>query len=275
MSEAAHSCIAVDPPWIAFDGIAETYDDSFTRSAVGRAQRRAVWSALDRAFHRGDHVLELNCGTGEDALHLARRGVSVAACDASPGMIAVAHRRKAAEAADLPIRFEVLRTEDLALLRRYLSFDGVFSNFSGLNCVADLQPVARTLSRLVKSGGRVLICLSTRICASEIVYYMARGSARKALRRVHGTAIARLGNHHVDVRYPTIRQIQRAFAPWFVLCDARAIGLFVPPSFAEPWAAAHPRSLRQLERLDRWLRAWPLLRGIGDHVLLEFRKAAQ
>lgn len=273
MSQAAHPCAAADPPWMAFDGIAETYDDVFTRSSVGRAQRGAVWRAMNRVFFPGDHVLELNCGTGEDALHLARRGVSVVACDASAGMIAVAHRRKALEAAGLPVQFEVLRTENLALLRRYLSFDGAFSNFSGLNCVVDLRPVALSLDALVKSGGRILICLSTRVCASEILLYLARRNTRKAFRRVRGRAIARLGGRSIHVRYPTIRQIQRAFAPSFVLSHVQAIGLFIPPSFAESWAAAHPRGLRRLAQIDRWLCDWPVLRGIGDHVLLEFRKA--
>ena len=63
-----------------FDAIAEAYDDVFSNSAIGRAQRRAVWSEMDREFHAGQSVLEINCGTGIDALHLAQRGVSVDAC---------------------------------------------------------------------------------------------------------------------------------------------------------------------------------------------------
>ena len=49
-----------------------SYDDLFTRSAIGRAQREVVWKILFRHFDPGDHILELNCGTGEDAVFLAR-----------------------------------------------------------------------------------------------------------------------------------------------------------------------------------------------------------
>ena len=41
----------------------------------------------------GERVLELNCGTGEDAVHLARRGVRVLATDNSPRMLAAARSK--------------------------------------------------------------------------------------------------------------------------------------------------------------------------------------
>ena len=59
-----------------FDAVAEDYDDAFSRSILGTLMRRAVWRRLDQRFSAGDRVLELNCGTCEDAIHLGA-GVSV------------------------------------------------------------------------------------------------------------------------------------------------------------------------------------------------------
>ena len=67
-----------------FDALAADYDRSFTASAIGQRMRAAVWRRLDTAFAPGERVLELNCGTGEDAVHLAERGVRVLATDVSP-----------------------------------------------------------------------------------------------------------------------------------------------------------------------------------------------
>ena len=53
---------------LAFDSLAAKYDDLFTRSMIGRAQRGVVWDALIDTFEPGAHILEVNCGTGEDAL---------------------------------------------------------------------------------------------------------------------------------------------------------------------------------------------------------------
>ena len=62
-----------------FDVLADTYDEVFTRSLIGQAQRAQVWRVLEQAFSRGQRVLEINCGTGEDALFLVRQGIAVVA----------------------------------------------------------------------------------------------------------------------------------------------------------------------------------------------------
>ena len=76
-----------------FDAVAERYDETFTSSIIGRAQRAVVWKELEKTFRAGDRVLEIGCGTGADACFLADRGVYVTATDASAQMIEVTSRR--------------------------------------------------------------------------------------------------------------------------------------------------------------------------------------
>ena len=96
-----------------FDGIAERYDEIFTESVIGRAQRRAVWRELERMLAPGQRVLEINCGTGVDAMCMAERGVEVDACDISPRMIDVARRRQEQQAPQAAVRFFVQAIEGL------------------------------------------------------------------------------------------------------------------------------------------------------------------
>jgi SAM-dependent methyltransferase len=187
-------------------------------------------------------------------------------------MIHVAERRRSLQVPSLSLAFRVLRNEDLGLLTSLRCFDGVLSNFSGLNCVADPSQVALNLGRLVRPGGSALICISTRVCLWEIAWYAARGNFKKAFRRVRGRTIAQLDGISVPVWYPTIREMRRAFSPSFRLRSIRAVGLFVPPSYVESWARGHQRVLAALEATDRVFAAWPFLRGVGDHVLLEFER---
>jgi SAM-dependent methyltransferase len=256
----------------AFDRVAGSYDDLFTRTAIGRAQRNQVWQRLLAMFADGERILELNCGTGEDARFLGKRGRRIVACDGSAAMVEIAAARTQVEANGADITFHQLANEDLETLTQQEHFDGVYSNFSGLNCVTDLQPVARNLGTLVKPGGKLLLCLWSRVCAGEIFWYLLHGQIRKAFRRLSGKASARIGEATFNVSYPTVRQIQRDFAPWFVLGRRSAIGLFVPPSYAEEWAKKHEAALRCLKRLDRAFAEWPVLRHLGDHVLLEFTR---
>src|SRR5579864_5292903 len=106
----------------AFDAIAESYDSLFTTSLIGRSQRAAVWRKAQTVFRAGDRVLELNCGTGTDALFLASFGIAVTACDASPRMIEQAHKQKTVEAPSAAVDFRVLSTERLDELPSDLVF---------------------------------------------------------------------------------------------------------------------------------------------------------
>src|SRR5271157_4377314 len=96
-----------------FDAMAKEYDARFTDSLIGSAQRAAVWQEMDGLFRPGQRVLEINCGTGVDALHLSARGIQVVACDASPEMIAVARPRLDASTIRHHVDFKVLAIEQI------------------------------------------------------------------------------------------------------------------------------------------------------------------
>ena len=255
----------------AFDRLAGSYDAVFTRSVIGRAQRGIVWNFLAETFRAGDRILELNCGTGEDALFLGRRGVAVEGCDASAEMIEVARGRQILEGPELPIQFRQLPTEQIGKLRGQ-SFDGALSNFSGLNCVGELDRVGSDLAALVRKGGDLVFCLSNRVCIWELVWFGVQGNFEKGRRRLRGSTVAQLGERSVPVWYPTSKEIERAFAPWFQLRSARAVGLLVPPSYLEFWASKHRRVISWLAGIDQAVGPLPILRGLGDHLLLRFER---
>lgn len=259
-------------PAAAFDAIAEGYDRIFTDSSIGRAQRQPVWRELDRCFRAGQRVLEINCGTGIDALYLAARGVNVDAFDVSAEMVRVARaNRLRAGCPREEVRFARLATEELdTLAARY---DGAFSNFGGLNCVADVRAVAAQLARLVVPGGRVVICLAGPCCAWEIAWYGAQGGFDRAFRRLRSRAEGRVSRNHVfPVFYPSVRQLVRLFAPGFELERLRGIGVLVPPTYVEPHASRYPRLLAAAAGVDRVLGRMPGTRALADHVLLVFRR---
>jgi ubiquinone/menaquinone biosynthesis C-methylase UbiE len=264
--------MAQPPSALVFDQMAREYDDVFTKSMIGRAQRDAVWSVLTQIFQSGDHVLELNCGTGEDALFLARNGVSVAACDASEQMIQVASNRLRTEAPEAPVQFNLLPTEHIRELQYSTQFDGIFSNFSGLNCVTDLKQTADDLATLLPPGAPLLVCLSTRFCLWEMLWFALHGNFRKAFRRCSGHATAKVGEFTVDVYYPTVRKLQTSFSPSFVLRSCAGVGVTVPPSYVEAWIRNHPQLLTMLRTIDKTISSQPGFRVLGDHVLLHFER---
>jgi hypothetical protein len=191
-------------------------------------------------------------------------------------MIDVCRRKLASATAALPVRFVVCPNESLNNLVGFAPFDGALSNFGGLNCTADLAAVSRLMAPLIQPGGALFVCFISRVCAWEIAWYALRGQWAKAFRRLRPSgSIATIGGLRLRVHYPSVRQIVDAFAPSFRLQTWRGIGVFLPPSWLEPFFRNRPRILRWLQWLDRHLGTWLLFRGLADHVLLHFVREEQ
>lgn len=256
------SALCFAPLSAAFDNLAAGYDDGFTRTLLGERLRRAVWRRLDVLFAPGDRILELACGTGEDALHLAGRGVRVLATDVAPEMVRVA-KEKLAGVPGAEVRH--LAVEDLDRLDEP-PFDGVLSDFGGLNCVADLPAAGRALAARLRPGAVAVLCVMGPVVPWEWLWFRGRG---KAFRRLTPGGVEWRG---LRVRYPTIRRLRSSFAPAFRMRRVAALGALLPPPYAESWAARHPRLIDRLDRWERRLETLPPLPWLADHYLMELER---
>jgi SAM-dependent methyltransferase len=266
---------SIDSAQTYWDAAAETYDLDFANTLIGRLQRESIWKEIERVFPVGHRIIELNCGTGIDAVFLASRGVRVLACDISPRMIELAQRRAnsiSTEASDR-IDFRVLPTENIDVLEKEGLFDGAFSNFSGLNCVEDLHAVAQKLARLLRPGARLVLCVIGRFVPWEIAWYLAHGNPARAFLRFKKVTVGRKAeNGLVSVHYPSVGKVTRIFAPSFKLRKLQGIGFTLPPSYLESLALKFPLILNRLTKIDRRIGHLPLFRSMGDCVLLQFER---
>lgn len=246
----------------AFDGEAPGYDRGFGRNPVGLLFRYVFQERLRARFPRGARVLDLGCGTGEDALFLAGQGVFVHAVDVAPAMIECA-RAKAAQrglAADR-VRFEVRDVEDVAGAGH--GFDGAYSGFGALNCSA-LSSVARGLAAALKPAAPVILSLLGARPLPALVERALTG--RGAGRRRHAP---RVGGIELPVEYPASGDIVRAFGGEFAWSGAFALGVLVPGPAHARWVQRHPQAFGLLAALEGVVRGWPLLRSLGDHLVVE------
>jgi SAM-dependent methyltransferase len=257
---------------LAFDAIAPDFDTRFGGWRSVEAQRAVIRLRLLAAFPPGARLIEAGGGTGEDALWLANQGRDVLMTDASPAMVDAASGKSGGT-----FRTQVAAAEDFGRLADSLAdepgFDGAYSVFAALNCVTDLRAFAQGLARLLRPGAPLMLVLFGTCCPAEIVVELLRGSPGNAFRRFsRGDVPARLGGKQFTVRYHRARDLRRMLGPWFHLQSRRGIGVFVPPSAAEPWISAHPRLLIKLQALDRLVER-PLAL-LGDHILYQFVRTA-
>jgi SAM-dependent methyltransferase len=258
-------------PAHAFDDLAVGYDAQFTDTVIGRELRTTVWSRLERAFGPSDRVLDLGCGTGEDAVRLAERGVQVVATDASARMIELA-RHKALRRSGLgDIEFHCVDMECLATRLDGRAFDGVLSNFGAINCVRDLPALIADIAARLVPGGRLVWVIMGRHSAWEWIWYLLKGQWRTAGRRLRAGGVPWRG---LMISYPAPSEVTALLRPYFAIRRMTGLGIVLPPSYASGWLDGSPRMLRALAALERLAQRSSMLAGLSDHYIVEATRLA-
>jgi ubiquinone/menaquinone biosynthesis C-methylase UbiE len=160
----------------AYDAVAPDYDRLVGEDKV---IRQRLWRTYMRCFQPGQHLLDVACGTGIDAIFLAQQGFWVTAVDVSSGMIAqLRHKAQCERVAD-QIQTHLL---DIAHLDTLLpaQFDGLISAFAGLNTVADLSAFAAVAHSLLRPDGRMILHMLNGFTPWEWLALLAKGKWQQA-----------------------------------------------------------------------------------------------
>jgi demethylmenaquinone methyltransferase / 2-methoxy-6-polyprenyl-1,4-benzoquinol methylase len=138
-----------------FDSVARRYDLTNTILSAGldRRWRRRTRETLE--LRPGQVVLDLAAGTGVSTVELARSGAYPVACDFSLGMLRAGRSRPDRR------RVPFVAGDALNLPFADNSFDAATISF-GLRNVADVDRALRELARVVRPGGRLVICEFSR-----------------------------------------------------------------------------------------------------------------
>lgn len=259
-------------PREAFDRIASSYDHAFDSLPATQRLRRHMRQILLRCFAPGSMVLELNCGTGTDALALAASGIRVHATDASPTMVHEAQTKATRVPHGELVTTGVLSFAELAELRQ--EFDGAFSDMGGLNCAEDIHSVARDIARLVRPGGCFVASVMTDFCLWETVAFLLRGRPEKMFRR-RRVSVAHVGGLPIQIRYFSPARFARAFIPWFEPIEIVGLNVFTPPPTSQRAYSGLGRLNTMLEALDDTVAPRFPFNRMGDHFVIVLKRTTE
>jgi ubiquinone/menaquinone biosynthesis C-methylase UbiE len=257
----------------AFDSMAEEYDLKYVRNPSMQLMRRRVWAQLEERVKPGDRVLELGCGTGEDALFLARSGCRVLATDCSPHMLRLARDKAAAAGLENSIQFKLLEIDDLG--REFSGtenlFDCVLSNFGGLNTVPHLRDLERPLLNTLRPNGYFVACVMGRHCIWDwLIELIHLRFDSISARRKNGVTIS-VDGHNVTCYFPTPVEFFEAFSS-LKRTYSQALALFVPPPRITSEREVYDWLWKTLDRIEQPFARSDLLSGYGDHFLAVLQK---
>jgi ubiquinone/menaquinone biosynthesis C-methylase UbiE len=256
----------------AFSAQAVHFDSDEESNWILKWMRKQVYSHEEEFLQPHSNILELNAGTGIDALYFAKMGHSVFAIDNASGMLDQLQKKISAYHFEDRIgyarcSFTQLQTLPLPAER----FDHVFSNFGGLNCIPNLKEVIDQLPRLLKPGATITFVIMPRVCPWEIIQFF-KGKVRLAFRRFSssGTA-ASIDGHRFIVYYHSPAQVIRSFDDRFTLVKLRGLASLSPPPSFKSFPQNYPVLYRTLTRWDeRFAERFPLNRW-ADHFIVTMR----
>jgi ubiquinone/menaquinone biosynthesis C-methylase UbiE len=257
----------------AFDSVAPDYDGPRGNNTLIQDMRSEMWRILDATFAPGSRLIDLGCGTGLDAVRMARAGHRITATDWSQGM--VERTRERAARADVATRVEPMAVgaHELSRVDGGGEFDGAYSNLGPLNCVPDLAEMAAQCARLLKPRAALVFSVIGRICPWEIGYYaLKRNWPRVRVRFAPAMVPVGMNKRVVWTRYYTPREFYRAFERHFSLEHFRGLCVLAPPPYLTGVKEKHGRLYERLWRLERRAAGWPVLRNMGDHFVIVMRK---
>lgn len=259
-----------------FDHIASTYDSVFTRSAIGQLQRKHVWKYIEKIIPELDglEMLELNCGTGEDALMFSDKGFNIIATDVSMEMLRVTEQKAEKHSMQHRISSQYLDLESFSDIAFDKKFDLIFSNFGGLNCIspAQLQILLSKIPLLLNPGGRFVAVIMPRFCIWESLYFMLKFRFGKAFRRwTSNEVMANLHGSMVRTWYYHPHQIKNWAKEKFKVVRTKPVGLALPPSYLDSFFLRKKRLLINLNRIEKKINGNSLYSGLADHFIIDLR----
>ena len=147
-----------------FDDVAHAYDKTNDLLSFGQAKlwRKKVLEKVDP--QSGEKVLDIAAGTGTSSMALKLPGVEVVAADFSKGMLAEGKKRYP--------ELEFVFADAMKLPFKNNEFDVVTMSF-GLRNVQDRDKALHEFLRVLKPGGRLVICEFSHVPGLLGVFYRA------------------------------------------------------------------------------------------------------
>lgn len=249
------------------------YDDIDKLNPVLLDLRQQVYDHIRRYLKPGSRILELNAGTGIDAVRFATDGHVVHATDLSNGMIAQIKTKIDANHFSDRLTCQQISFEDLDLIPEK-NFDHVFSNFGGLNCTPDLSRVTRHLPSLLKRGAYVTWVIMPPVCPWELLQLL-KGNWTQAFRRwKKNGALAHVEEEYFKTYYHSLKRIRKAFGPAFRFIEVEGLAALSPPPHRGDIPLKNPRLYRFLRGVDARVRfSFPFDR-CADHIIVTMQHHA-
>ncbi len=258
---------------MAFGKQSAIFDQIYAEDPIIQYKRKRVRAHVMQYLAPNSTMLELNAGTGEDAIYFAEKGAKIHTTDLSQGMLTVLRNKVQARGLENSISSEQCSFTDLENLQIKQPFDYIFSNFAGLNCTNRLDLVLHSMHGLLNKNGIITLVILPKFCLWESSLCL-KGKWKTAFRRLRGKSGARshIEGTYFNCWYYNPSYVQKELGDQYELLNLEGLCTIVPPSYILGFTEKYPNLYRLLIKWEeKWRYIWPF-RSIGDYYIISFRK---
>ncbi|MCH8171154.1 MAG: class I SAM-dependent methyltransferase [Bacteroidetes bacterium] len=274
-----------------FDNIAPFYDELFSDTKIGMYLKQIVWKYLDEnlsedlscngttpnkklwAGVKPLNILEINCGTGIDAIYLAKKGHNVIATDQSAGMIKTA-QQKLKDVGSVNVIFQQMDIREIKNNFFDQQFDIIFSNFGGLNCIDknDIKKFGKDVKDILKPNGRIIATIMPPLSIWDFLYFLFIVDPLKGIKRLLSKPItAFIYESEVTVNYFSPHSFSKLLGDDFQIKKILPVGFFLPPTYLDNYFKKHSSVLKRLNKLENLISKKSFLSNLSNHYLIELQ----
>lgn len=255
----------------AFSRQAPSFDDIYETNTITTWMRDRARAEVLQHIQPASHILELNCGTGLDALFFVKQGHKVLATDNAPGMLSALNEKIIQRGLQDSITTQRCSFNDLENLHGQ-EFDYVYSNFGGLNCSDNLPKVLCDIDKLLKPGGHFTLVIMPKICPWDL-FMMFKGYFKTAFRRFkrNGTP-AHIEGVHFTCYYYNPSLVINTMGADYTVASLKGLAIVVPPPYIEHFREKHPNTFARLEAIENKIYSKSPYNHWCDHYAITMQK---
>ena len=255
-----------------FSKISSQYEGFNTTNGLVNWMRKRVRTHLLKELSPNAKILEINCGTGIDAVFLAKKNYQVLATDIAEGMLKLVKQKIENENLASNLLCKKLSFTELNTLKPQ-KFNHIFSNFGGLNCSSkkELQTVFNSFNNLLLPNGKITLVIMPKICLWEFLRVFK--GKKTAFRRLQKNGVtANIESENVQTYYYSSKSLKKMLQDNFTDFKIENICFFAPTGNRDDFPVKHPKLFHFLAKFDTISNKIPFLQGYGDYFILTATK---
>lgn len=251
----------------AFSHQSEIFDELDEQNSILKWMRKITREHVNRYLRKEDTILELNAGTGIDAVFFATMGHKIHCIDISEGMLKKLDEKVKNQKLNHLITKQLLSFTELNKINGK-TFDYIFSNFGGLNCTNNIKQVVNQFKSILTKCGRITLVILPKICPWELASIF-KGNFKTAFRRMAKNGVsANIDGFKFKTFYYSVSDLKKALMDDFVILEIQGLASISPPPYMEKIFDYFPNIYKMLTNVDEKFSSVFPFNSWADHFIL-------